>query len=152
MLHLRLGLDLIHDLVETRFSPPSDDPALAGRVEAEVAVSLPVYYDALTHVEGTLSLRRLDGAPWLGIEVPAPIYGGLASPVRRVALSLDDVLDVVWTPGVWGGTLTVTPLAGGGLGALPTSSRGAVAFEVGRAARRDAEALAHAVALADLPA
>ena len=133
------------------------DPALPGVPTASVRVSyrVPVVLswmgDTETPVEGTLSLRRTASGHVLGVELPRPVFGGLRSSVRRHAVSLDDVLDVRWEPGRWGGALVVTPMGEGRLDAFPGRPRGPVRLRVGRAERRQAAAFAHAVALADLP-
>ena len=145
-------LDLLKEAVRTLVAPPGGDAGLGGEVLADVPVTLAVHADTTTHVEGVLSLRRQpDGACRIGVEIPYPLFGGLATPMRRFSLSLDAVLTVTWEPGFWKGTLTVTPLENDGLAALPTAPRGPVAFQVARGDRDAAEAFARAVARVDLP-
>lgn len=134
------------------------DPALPGHRLASVPVAfdVPVVLswmgDTKVTVQGTLSLHRLaNGRHLLGVEMPHPTFGGFHQPVRRQTLSLDDVLDVRWEPGRWGGALVVTPMGRSGLGAFPSGLRGPVTLRVGRGGRGEAVAFAHAVALADLP-
>ena len=138
-------------------APLPRDPALPGvptesvRVGYRVPVLVSWMGDTETAVEGTLSLRRTDAGHVLGVEMPRPLFGGLRSFVGRRAVSLDDVLDVRWEPGRWGGALVVTPMGSGPLDAFPGRPRGPVRLRVGRADRKRAAAFAHAVALADLP-
>ncbi|MDT7856589.1 hypothetical protein RQM47_08050 [Rubrivirga sp. S365] len=134
-------------------APPVVDAAFPGVRLADVPVTLGGLGDGALSVAGTLSLHRTAaGAHRLGVELPHPLFGGLRLPVRRRVYSLDDVLDVRWEPGRWGGTLRLTPMERGGLRDLPGRPRGAVSFGVGRGDRARAEAFAHAVAVADLPA
>ena len=137
---------------------PADDPALPGDRLAEVPVSLvvPVVLslmgDTRVTARGALSLRRLaSGRRVLGVEMEHPLFGGFQRPVRRWTVSLDDVVDVRWVPGRWGGALVVTPMGRGSLAAFPGRPRGPVTLRVGRGGRTRAAALARAVALADLP-
>ena len=138
------------EVLRTLVVPPPDDPPLAGTVVSSVDVRLPVYVESAAHVDGVLSLRRgADGAYWIGVEVQHPVY--FASPMRRHAFSLDEVLDAVWTPGVLGGRIRLRPMVSDGFSALPLSPSESVEFRVGVRDRDAAEAFVQAVALADLP-
>lgn len=147
-----IGFGLLRELVRTLVSPPARDGAFEGQQVASVPVSLPVHVSNKTAVSGTVSLRRgSSGAYWIGVELPTPILGGLMSPVRRFAFTLDEVLDVVWTPSFRSGTLVLTPMAAGGFRDLPTSPHGPVTFRVSRKDREAAKRLAKTIALVDLP-
>ena len=148
----RFGLDLLRELVRTVVSPPSRDRALGGVQVASVSVTLPVHVETRKEVTGTVSLRRGDsGQHWIGVELPYPLFGGLMSPVRRRSFTLDEVLDVVWTPSFRGGTLVLTPMAPGVFRDLPTSPHGPVTFRVARKDKAAAERLARTIELVDLP-
>ncbi|GAB5534633.1 MAG: hypothetical protein Rubg2KO_08820 [Rubricoccaceae bacterium] len=148
----RLGLDLLRELVRTVVSPPKRERDLGGVQVASVAVTLPVHVETKKEVTGRVSLRRGDsGQHWIGIELPFPLFGGLMSPVRRRSFTLDEVLDVVWTPSFRGGTLVLTPTEPGVFRDLPTSPHGPVTFRVARKDKSAAETLTRAVELVDLP-
>lgn len=148
----RFGLDLLRELVRTIVSPPKREQALGGVQVASVAVTLPVHVETKKEVTGTVSLRRgASGQHWIGIELPFPLFGGLMSPVRRRSFTLDEVLDVVWTPSFRGGTLVLTPMQPGLFRDLPNAPHGPVTFLVTRKDKAAAERLARTVALVDLP-
>jgi len=149
---LEIGLGLLRELVRTVAPSPARDGAFEGEQVASVPVSLSALGSDKATVVGTLSIQRgRSGAYWIGVELPTPILGGLMSPVRQFAFSLDEVLDVVWTSSFRSGTLVLTPMTAGGFRDLPTSPHGPVTFRVARKDRAAAERLAKTIALVDLP-
>ena len=146
------GWDLIRACWRTFTEPPTQDPPFAGSTLA----SVPFFQDRLGDggmtVRGTISLYRTPaGRTRVGIEMPHPIWGGLWAPVRRRSFSLDEVLEVRWEPGRWGGELVLTAMRRDGFSSLPGSPRDRFPIRIGRADRARAEAFAHAVAVTDLP-
>lgn len=123
-----------------------------GRRVASVPVTIGSTWSNHVHTTGTLVLLgRADGTHRLGVEMQGGLAGTLLPGRYRWSFTLDEVLDVRWEPGVWAGTLVVTPLERGALRELPGRPRGEVRFRVARRDRGRAEAFARAVALADLP-
>lgn len=134
-------------------SPPSPDPLFTGSRVASVAFAQDGLGDGGMTVTGTLSLHRhRDDGYTVGIEMPSPVFGGLWAPVRRWSFSLDEVLEVRWEPGRWGGEVVLTAMTREGFADLPGAPRDRFPVRVGRRDRERAQAFAQAVALADLPA
>lgn len=143
---------LLRTLAGSFRSPLRPDPPFLGVRLASVEFSQDLLSDSGLDVRGTLVLyRKPDGLTRIGVEMPHPVWGGLWAPVRRRSFSLDDILEVRWEPGRWGGELVLTAMARDGFACLPGNPRDRFPVRVARSDRAQAQAFAQAVALADLP-